>query len=150
MRLLILRGVSALAAVLALAPLFRIEAAPAAASVETYGAMTAEPYSDAALERYRAAGTPVFVDFTAAWCVTCQFDKATVFSDPSLARDFAAAGAVFMVADWTVRDPEITAALERFGASGVPLYVFYPEKGEPRVFSLPLGKDAVRRALSGA
>jgi thiol:disulfide interchange protein DsbD len=150
MRLLILRGVSALAAVLALAPLFRIEAAPAAASVETYGAMTAEPYSDAALERYRATGTPVFVDFTAAWCVTCQFNKAAIFSDPALAQDFAAAGAVFMVADWTVRDPEITSALQRFGASGVPLYVFYPGEGEPRVFSLPLSKDAVRRALSGA
>jgi thiol:disulfide interchange protein DsbD len=149
-RALVLRGVSALAAVLALAPLFRIEAAPAAASVETYGAMTAERYSDAALERYRAAGTPVFVDFTAAWCVTCQFNKAAIFSDPALAQDFAAAGAVFMVADWTVRDPEITAALQRFGASGVPLYVFYPGEGEPRVFSLPLSKDAVRRALSGA
>ena len=74
----------------------------------------------------------------------------TVFSDASLAREFEAAGAVFMVADWTVRDPEITAALEAFGASGVPLYAYYPPSGAPQVLSLPLSRKAVSAALSGA
>ena len=146
----ILRAVSALAALLALAPLLRIESAPEPAFIDRYGAMSAEPYDEAALAAYRDAGVPVFIDFTAAWCVTCQIDKATVFSDPALAQEFAAEGAVFMVADWTVRDPEITAALARFGAGGVPLYVFYPKEGEPRVFSLPLRKEAVRQAISGS
>ena len=144
-----LRAVSAVAVLLALAPLTRIEAA-AAQETGSYGAMNAVPYDAAALEDYRARGTPVFIDFTAAWCVTCQFNKLTVFSDPALAAAFDKAGAVFMVADWTVRDPDITAALAGFGASGVPLYVYYRENGEPLVLPLPLGKKAVLDALSGA
>lgn len=151
-RALVLRVVSALAAVAALAPLTRLEAVAAApmAQTEKYGAMTAVPFSEAALAQYQAEGTPVFIDFTAAWCVTCQFNKMTIFSDPALAQDFATAGAVFMVADWTVRDPEITAALERFGASGVPLYVVYPGAGAPQVLPLPLTKKAVTGAISGS
>ncbi|MEO1136834.1 MAG: hypothetical protein AAFW68_09530, partial [Pseudomonadota bacterium] len=66
------------------------------------------------------------------------------------AEDFAAAGAVFMVADWTVRDPEVTAALERFGASGVPLYVAYPALGAPQILPQPLSKKAVLAAISGS
>ncbi len=73
-----------------------------------------------------------------------------MFSDPEIAKAFAAAEAVFMVADWTVRDPEITEALARFGASGVPLYVYYPAEGEPEVLPLPLGKKAVLDAVSGS
>ena len=68
----------------------------------------------------------------------------------AVAAAFDKAGAVFMVADWTVRDPEITEALAGFGASGVPLYVYYRESGEPLVLPLPLGKKAVIDALSGA
>ncbi|MCK5746876.1 MAG: thioredoxin family protein, partial [Oricola sp.] len=148
----VLRALSAVAVLLALAPLAGIRAAPPASLKEegAYGAMTAVPYSAASLEEYRSAGTPVFIDFTAAWCVTCQFNKLTVFSDPEIAKAFAAAEAVFMVADWTVRDPEITEALARFGASGVPLYVYYPAEGEPEVLPLPLGKKAVLDAVSGS
>lgn len=148
---MVLRALSAVAVLLALAPLTRIEAAPAASLKETgsYGAMSAVPYDAAALEAYRAQGTPVFIDFTAAWCVTCQFNKLTVFSDPAVAAAFDRAGAVFMVADWTVRDPDVTEALAGFGASGVPLYVYYRESGEPLVLPLPLGKKAVLDAVSG-
>lgn len=151
-RALILRAVAALAAVLALAPLTRMDAksmAPAQ-SGEQYGALTAIPFSEAALNDYREQDVPVFIDFTAAWCVTCQFDKLTVLSDKSVADAFENTGAVFMVADWTVRDPEITAALQRFGASGVPLYVYYPASGEPSVLALPLTKNSVLTALLGS
>ena len=114
------------------------------------GAFDAVAYSPTSLAEYLDSGTPVFIDFTAAWCVTCQFDKMTVLSDKSLADAFEDAGAVFMVADWTVRDPEITEALTGFGASGVPLYVYYSGSGEPEVLPLPLTKKSVLNSLSGA
>ncbi|MEM9170867.1 MAG: thioredoxin family protein, partial [Pseudomonadota bacterium] len=86
--------------------------------------------------------------FTAAWCVTCQVNKATLFSRPRLAAVFEAADVTFMVADWTRRDPAITAALARFGAAGVPLYVYFPPQGPPRVFALPLTENALRDAIA--
>lgn len=151
-RALILRALAAVAAVLALAPLMRIEARPPvpAEQTERYGAFDAVAYSQKALAEYLDSGTPVFIDFTAAWCVTCQFDKMTVLSDNSLADAFEDAGAVFMVADWTVRDPEITKALTGFGASGVPLYVYYDPSGDAQILPAPLTKKAILAALSGA
>ena len=73
----------------------------------------------------------------------------TVLSDKSLADAFEDAGAVFMVADWTVRDPEITEALTGFGASGVPLYVYYDRSGDAQILPTPLTKKAILAALSG-
>ena len=150
-RALIMRGIAALAALAALAPITRLEAIDSVAVGESaaYGAFQAEPYSASVLENYRVAGTPVFIDFTAAWCVTCQFNKATVFSSKDLAAAFDREGVVFMAADWTVRDPEITAALQSFGASGVPLYVYFPPGGAAEVLPLPLTKRAVLEAISG-
>ena len=152
-RALILRIVSALFVVLALAPLTRLEARQTISADEEipgqkiYGLIPSEPYSAAALENYRAEGQAVFIDFTAAWCVTCQFNKARVFSSRDVARAFERADVKFMVADWTVQDPEISAALASYGASGVPLYVFYPEGEDATIFPLPLSKKAVKEAL---
>ena len=70
-----------------------------------------------------AAGRPVFVDFTAAWCITCQYNKKTTLSDPAVLDDFAQRGVVLLRADWTRRDPAITQALADLGRSGVPVYV---------------------------
>ena len=154
LRLAAVRAVAGLAALVALVPLTRLDPVGARVASDagemTHGAFAAEPFSAEMLAAYRAEGRPVFVDFTAAWCVTCQFNKATVFSSEALARDFEAAGVVFMVADWTLRDPRITEALEGFNASGVPLYAFYGENGaDPKVLPLPLTQDSVRNALMG-
>jgi thiol:disulfide interchange protein DsbD len=143
-----LRAAAALCVVLALAPLTRIapaQAAPEAA--RAYGATETVAYDKEVLAQYRAAQTPVFIDFTAAWCVTCQVNKMTVLNTRQVADAFARTGTVLMVADWTGGDPHITAALEEFGAGGVPLYVYYPPSGEATILPQALSKKAVLAAL---
>ncbi|MEM8771942.1 MAG: thioredoxin family protein [Pseudomonadota bacterium] len=143
------RAGAAIAFVLALIPIISarpaLKAGPAATS--GYGAIVTEAFDPQMVDRYRLSGTPVFIDFTAAWCVTCQFNKITVLRTDEVAETFSEAGAVFMVADWTVRDPEITAALEGFGAAGVPLYVYYPPGGEAQILPQTLSKAIVKEAL---
>ncbi|HEX4327447.1 MAG TPA: thioredoxin family protein, partial [Burkholderiales bacterium] len=89
-------------------------------------------YSKAALAQATAAGKPVFIDFTAAWCVTCQVNKKVVLETAAVHEAFAAKKVVLMRADWTRRDPEITAALAEFGRNGVPVYALYAP-GKPPV-----------------
>ena len=85
-----------------------------------------EPWSAAAVQENRTAGRPVFVDFTAAWCISCQVNERVALETPSVRRAFAERGVALLKADWTRRDPAITGALAAFGRSGVPLYVYYP------------------------
>jgi thiol:disulfide interchange protein DsbD len=96
----------------------------------------------------QSAGSAVFVDFTAAWCITCQFNKKNTLSNPLVLEDFARKKVTLLRADWTRRDPAITQALESLGRSGVPVYVLYPAQGQPMVFSEILDKDALRAALA--
>jgi thiol:disulfide interchange protein/DsbC/DsbD-like thiol-disulfide interchange protein len=77
------------------------------------------------VDQVLASGQPVFVDFTAAWCVTCQYNKKTTLSDQRVMADLAAKNVALLRADWTRRDPAITAALAQLGRNGVPVYVFY-------------------------
>ena len=107
-----------------------------------------QPWSADAVAAARAAGRPVFVDFTAAWCVTCQFNKRTALADPQLLADFAARRYLLLRADWTRADPAITRALAGFGRSGVPVYALYPAAaGEPVLLSEVLTVSQVRDAL---
>ena len=80
--------------------------------------------------------------------MTCQFDKINVFSNQRVAAAIEENGAAFMVADWTVRDPEVTKALEAFGASGVPFYVYYSADGAPHVLTIPITRKAIMNILS--
>ena len=86
---------------------------------------TGSPGRPSAWPRRAAAGQPVFVDFTAAWCVTCQFNKRTTLADAEVMADFDARGVLLLRADWTRRDAAITAELARLGRNGVPVYALY-------------------------
>jgi thiol:disulfide interchange protein DsbD len=90
----------------------------------------------------------VFVDFTAAWCVTCQYNKRTTLADSEVLADFAQRRVALLRADWTRRDPAITAALSALGRSGVPVYVLYAQGRPPVVLSEILSKREVQAALA--
>lgn len=99
-------------------------------------------------DRLLAQGQPVFVDYTAAWCVTCQYNKKTTLADAGVRQDFAAKNIALLVADWTRQDPAITASLASLGRSGVPLYVLYAPGSKPVIFSEILGVRELREALA--
>ena len=107
------------------------------------------PYSEARLAELVAQGKPVFVDFTAAWCVTCQVNKQLVLSRPETERAFARKGVVLLRADWTRQDPEITRALAALGRNGVPVYALYRQGREPKLLPEILTPEALRNALAG-
>ena len=75
----------------------------------------------------QALGRPVFVDFTADWCITCKLDERVALSDQAVLKAFADGGVVALRADWTREDPAITRMLEANDRPGVPLYLFYPK-----------------------
>ena len=91
----------------------------------------------------------MFVDFTAAWCVTCQVNKRLVLNQASLLADFDRAQVVRMRADWTRRDAEITDALARLGRNGVPVYALLRPGHVPVLLPEILTTGLVRSALAG-
>lgn len=107
-----------------------------------------QPFAPEVVEAHLEAGHPVFIDFTAAWCLSCQVNKRVALTAPEVERAFEARGVQRLRADWTHRDPVITEALAAFGRSGVPLYVLYPGPGlEPVVLPEILTPGLVLSAL---
>ena len=108
-------------------------------------------YSPARLQTLREAGTPVFVDIGADWCVTCKANEFAVLNTRSFRNLLAQTGAVYMKGDWTDVDPTIGAYLETFHSPGVPLYVVYPRGGGaghalPTVLTASLVRSALLHA----
>lgn len=120
--------VTALAASLAAAAMLPgIAAAPAAQQARADDG--AEPFSPARLAALRAEGRPIFVNLTAAWCVTCLVNERVALSPAPVREAFAERHVVYLKGDWTRQDPQITAFLRQQGRDGVPLYLFYPAGG---------------------
>lgn len=92
-----------------------------------------QPYSEREIEKARQEGKTVFVDFTADWCLSCKANEKVALKDASVIAKFQKSQVAAFKADWTTGDPVITAALSKFGRSGVPLYVVYKGTGPAKV-----------------
>jgi thiol:disulfide interchange protein DsbD len=134
-----------LAVLVALALLPQLATAPAAAAAEP----GAEAWSEARVAELRAAGRPVFVNATAAWCITCQVNDRVALRADAVRRAFADRDIAYLKADWTRGDPAIGAMLRAHGRDGVPLYLFWaPGAAEPVLLPQILTEGQVLAALS--
>lgn len=106
-----------------------------------------QPYTKDAIAAAKAQGKPVFVDFTAKWCLSCQVNERVALNSADVQKRFREHGVVLLKADWTRYDPQITAELAAVGRNGVPTYVIYPVRGEADVLPEVLSKDVVISAL---
>jgi len=90
-----------------------------------------EPFSMARLKELRAQGRPVFVNLTAAWCITCKVNEEVALKSEGFQQALERGNIAYLIGDWTNQDPEISQMLERFGRAGVPLYLLYSGDGDP-------------------
>jgi thiol:disulfide interchange protein DsbD len=122
----------------------------AANPAEKSAAQNWEAFSESRLTELLAEGKPVFLNFTAAWCINCLVNERVALSDARVKETFKQQGIVYLKGDWTNRDPAITQFLQKFNRSGVPLYVFYPagQPGQPAVLPQVLTPDTVISAVT--
>ncbi|HTT97127.1 MAG TPA: thioredoxin family protein [Rhizomicrobium sp.] len=153
------RGFGAFATLLALLAMFGLlsmllhttPSATSAVARAEESVIPHEAYSAARLEQLRKEGRPVFINATAAWCITCLVNERVAFSSGAVADAFAKHHVACLIADWTRRDPEITKLLEAHGRDGVPLYLYYkPHATEAQVLPQILTADEVLKAVGGS
>jgi thiol:disulfide interchange protein len=108
-----------------------------------------EAYTPTRLDELRAQGRPVFVNLTAAWCITCLVNERVALERANVISAFESANVAYLKGDWTHRDPAITQMLAKFGRNGVPLYVFYPTgaSSQPAVLPQILTPEIVLREI---
>lgn len=109
-----------------------------------------EAYSAERLAQLRAEGKPVFVDATAAWCISCKVNEQVALKPADMQQFFRDKNITILIADWTNSDPEITKYLASFNRNGVPLYVYYAPNAEPVVLPQVLTPSVVREAIEAA
>ena len=137
-------------AVCAVVPMYLLAHLPAPSNAPAAVAGSV-PYSPQRLAALRAADTPVFVDITADWCVTCKANEHTVLDTQAFRDLLQRTGAVYMQGDWTNVNPTISEFLASYHSPGVPLYVVFPADGGPgRQLSTVLSLSAVEKALTAA
>ena len=149
------RGLAATAVLLAFAATLKLDDAPATAASASGGPTSGvnfegwERFSRARMAEAVAAGKPVFVDFTAAWCITCLVNERVALETPAAKKAFEQAGVVKLKGDWTNRDDEITAVLKEVGRAGVPLYLFWvPGADRPKILPQVLTEAMILSELS--
>lgn len=121
---------------------------PPAKSAALHSGLPYEPFTAQRLAALETAGKPVFVNLTAAWCVTCLINERVALDTDEVRQAFAERGVVPLKGDWTSQNPEITRFLQQFGRSGVPLYLFYTGKGgEPLMLPQILTAASVLDAI---
>jgi thiol:disulfide interchange protein DsbD len=119
----------ALAAALAALPFADTHQPLHTAGTETKTGIDWMPFTASKIDDLQAQGRPVFVDFTADWCITCKLNERTALEDSTVIKAFASNEVAALRADWTRQDPTITRMLEASGRAGVPLYLYYPRPG---------------------
>ncbi|MBI3898361.1 MAG: thioredoxin family protein [Gammaproteobacteria bacterium] len=150
-RKLAMRVSSLAAAVSAVAVVVWLSQGPSASTPPTSASTDASrwaAYSPQKFDALKAEGKTLFVDFTAAWCITCQVNKRFILETDDVQRAFAARHFTLLRADWTRRDPDITRALEQLGRNGVPVYLIQRPGQPPRLLPEVLSKGVVLQAIN--
>ncbi len=149
------RGLAAVAVLLAFAAALKLEDGSATAASASGGPSAGvnfdgwERFSRARMNEAVAAGKPVFVDFTAAWCITCLVNERVALETQAVRHAFEQAGVVKLKGDWTNRDPEITSSLKELGRAGVPLYLFWaPGAAQPKILPQVLTESLILSELA--
>jgi thiol:disulfide interchange protein DsbD len=138
----------ALAFLAAVALVVTVSKAPGAGNTTNVSGANYEAYTPARLTELRSQGRPVFVNFTAAWCITCLMNERVALSTAEVKQAMIDKNVAYLKADWTNRDPEIAKTLASFGRSGVPLYVYYgPKAAAPQVLPQLLTPGLVAAAF---
>ncbi|SEQ97178.1 thiol:disulfide interchange protein DsbD [Rosenbergiella nectarea] len=128
---------------------------PKQSQVSAAASVSEETWSPHNVAQLRGKGKPIFVDFTASWCITCQVNQRTTLSTEAVKQAISATGTHFMVADSTKFNPDVEDALAEFGQGGLPMYLVYPADGGkpvvlPQVLTPQIVTQALQKAANGA